>query len=482
MYKALLCWRYLRTRYLAFACIISVMLGVATLIVVNSVMAGFSTKLRERLHQLLSDVVIESAGWDGFDDPDGKMDRIRKDSYLGPRVVAMTPTMEVFAMLQYHLADGRPVMRPTKVVGVDLTTRDAIGGFKEHLKLQCKAAHPQFAVSEAVRLRAQTQQELLRLRHEQELLRNAQPGDPPPPTLPKLEVAVPHGAIVGNLIATYRYQKLDEHFKPVIEDGKPVFVEETLLPPGEPIVLMTLGGQKLTPVYDQFVVVDYFKSEMSEYDGNYIFVELSYLQHLRTMQDRVTSIQVKLKDYDADSKEVVHRLQKMFEGQAIRVETWEDKQGPLLAAIAIEKGILNVLLFLIVAVAGFGILAIFSMIVSEKTRDIGILKALGAPSRGIMQIFLSYGLLLGLVGSVLGTGAGVSLTVWINQVEGWLAGQTGHHLFDPKIYYFSEIPTDLQPLAVVIVNLGAIAIAVLFSILPALRAARLHPVQALRYE
>src|SRR5438105_13949618 len=98
MYKTLLCWRYLRTRYLAFACIISVMLGVATLIVVNSVMSGFSTKLRERLHALLSDVVLESVGFEGFEDPDGKMAMIKADPFLGPRVEAMSGTLEFFAL------------------------------------------------------------------------------------------------------------------------------------------------------------------------------------------------------------------------------------------------------------------------------------------------------------------------------------------------------------------------------------------------
>src|SRR5262249_31948636 len=102
MYKLLLCWRYLKTRYLAMACIISVMLGVATLIVVNAVMNGFSTKLRDRLHNLLSDVVVESFGMEGFDDPKGKMELIRKDPIVGPHIEAMTATQEVFAMFQYE--------------------------------------------------------------------------------------------------------------------------------------------------------------------------------------------------------------------------------------------------------------------------------------------------------------------------------------------------------------------------------------------
>src|SRR5438046_7557217 len=86
MYKLLLCWRYLRTRYLALVCIVSVMLGVATLIVVNSVMSGFSSKLRDRLHGLLSDIVVEAEGLGGFGDPQGKMAKIRSDPVIGDRV------------------------------------------------------------------------------------------------------------------------------------------------------------------------------------------------------------------------------------------------------------------------------------------------------------------------------------------------------------------------------------------------------------
>src|SRR5207248_113047 len=89
-----------------------------------------------------------------------------------------------------------------------------------------------------------------------------------------------------------------------------------------------------------------------------------------------------------------------------QVQTWEQKQGPLLAAVSVEQSILNILLFFIIAVAGFGILAIFSMIVVEKTRDIGVLKALGASTAGVRQIFLGYGLSLGLVGSGVGMAAG----------------------------------------------------------------------------
>src|SRR5947209_15806625 len=106
MYKLLLCWRYLRTRYLAMVCIVSVMLGVATLIVVNSVMGGFSSKLRERLHALLSDVVIESAGMEGFAGAEAKMSRILGHPALKDKIAAITPTMEVFALLEFRWPNG----------------------------------------------------------------------------------------------------------------------------------------------------------------------------------------------------------------------------------------------------------------------------------------------------------------------------------------------------------------------------------------
>src|SRR5262249_54092892 len=146
-----------------------------------------------------------------------------------------------------------------------------------------------------------------------------------------------------------------------------------------------------------------------------------------------TNLQIKLKDY-GDHKEVVEALQGMFPRELnYNVQTWEEKQGPLLAAISIEKGILNVLLFLIIGVAGFGILAIFSMIVVEKTRDIGILKALGASNGGVMKIFLGYGLLLGVVGAVLGSGLGLSLTTNLNEIEQWLTVVTGTEIFPRKV-------------------------------------------------
>src|ERR1017187_6854543 len=153
MYKHILCWRYLKTRYLAFACIISVMLGVATLIVVNSVMNGFSTKLRTLLLSVLSDVVIEGHSMEGFYDPIGKMAKIRNDPYLNSQIESMAVTLEAFAMVQYRNHNNEIATRPVRVMGVELLSRSAVGGFKEHLIRQKDAAAPSFDIPPEIRKR-----------------------------------------------------------------------------------------------------------------------------------------------------------------------------------------------------------------------------------------------------------------------------------------------------------------------------------------
>jgi lipoprotein-releasing system permease protein len=482
VYKILLCLRYLRTRYLALVCIVSVMLGVATLIVVNSVMGGFSTKLRERLHGLLSDVIVEATNtYAGFADPDGMMERIRRNSFLNDKIAAMSPTLEVFAMLQFRWGTGL-TMRPVRLIGVDAKSRGAVGGFKEHLLDPSNKVNPSFEIPPEARRRLERAEGMRQAAAMKEYDRavadfekRVQRGEPDlvPPVAPTPAVLTfPRGIIVGKSIASFRWKN------PQTEK----VVDQYVLRRGDEVRIVTYkGGEELVPASAGYLVCDYFMSEMSEYDANYVFVPLDELQKLRSLENRATSIQIKLRDFD-DAKAVVAALARLFPPGEYLVQTWEDKQGPLLAAIAVEKGILNVLLFLIIGVAGFGILAVFSMIVTEKTRDIGILKALGASNSGVMKIFLGYGLLLGVVGAVLGTALGLSITYNINEIEKWLGQITGHELFDRQIYYFDKIPTYTNGWSVILVNVGAVAIAVLFSILPALKAAWLHPVRALRYE
>jgi lipoprotein-releasing system permease protein len=496
VYKLLLCWRYLRTRYLALLCIFSVMLGVATLIVVNSVMGGFSSKLRERLHGLLSDVVIEAYDYNGFAYPEETIQALRDDPFLDEHIEAMTFVVEAFAMIQFEFG-GSTVTRTVRLIGVDPEERGKLGGFSEHLvynhdrdafylgpegQLRYERIHPPrgLPVPDIPELGGEPQTRIP-LPFE---WRPDKPGAPgkdvpkPPPAPPPSRPFVPEKIIVGHALAHFRrpHAHLDDPNQ-----------EIRMLERGDDVTLTTVSGAKLKPVWARFVVCDYFRSEMSEYDANYVYVPRDYLQKLCSLEHRATSIQIRLKHYQ-DAPQVVQKINEVLRGlpwfqvNPVTVSTWEDKQGPLLAAIRIERGLLNVLLFLIIAVAGFGILAIFSMIVVEKTRDIGILKALGASNLGVMKIFLGYGLLLGVVGCLLGSVLGIYLTSYINEVEHALAVMTGQEIFPRNVYYFDQIPTYISPGGVILINIGAVIIAVVFSVLPALRAAFLHPVRALRYE
>jgi lipoprotein-releasing system permease protein len=489
VYKVLLCWRYLLTRYLALACIVSVMLGVATLIVVNSVMSGFSTKLKDRLRGQISDVVIECIWSTGIEDVPEKLERIHSDPYLNEHVEAVSPMMEIFGIVEYFV-NGQPIVRQVRIMGIDPESRAEIGGFKEFLLDEKNREHPSFDLPKEAQERfernlREEEQERQEIEREDQRRRDAAEGVPkrrPVPDPPPVIIYMPPGMIVGNAIVSSPDRSV-----PVGQKRPDIYY----LRRGDDMHLYTVSGEGMKPVHARFVVTDYIKTGMSEYDANYVYVPLDYLQKLRGMDGRVTSLQIKLKNSDdpEEANAVVEHLKRAFSETTpdgaypiYPVLTWQEKQGPLLSAISVERGLLNVLLFMIIAVAGFGILAIFSMIVVEKTRDIGILKALGASNGGVMKIFLGYGLLLGIVGAFLGTTLGVAITVYLNEIEHALGKVTGQDIFPRDVYYFDKIPTDIQTSNILWVNLGAIGIAVLFSVLPALRAAMLHPVRALRYE
>ncbi|MEA1951966.1 MAG: ABC transporter permease [Planctomycetota bacterium] len=542
----LLCCRYLRTRYIALASIISVMLGVATMIVVNSVMSGFTTEMRNRIHGILSDVIVESRGMDGFYDPDRHIEQIM--AAAGDSIEGMTPTVIVPAMLNFEFR-GNNIARQVNLIGIDAQTQSQVSDFEEYLQ------HPENRKAMSFSLReggydvqdhqsgpeampraamgragwehrrnwAKWQSMRPRSYHAHLHVENkatsnnaaenqttaAQPPGQlaiqPPPLLPPAEkmaaqnatiqpaagptdpfaAGAPQGRVMDPAKEQYEGLVLGFALASIRDDTS---TDRFLVMPGDDVkITVPTNGRPPTAVSYDFTIVDLYESKMSEYDSNFVFVPIRKLQELRGMWNYqagigwVNSIQIKLKP-GADGNEVREKLRKIFPHQLYNVVTWRDKQGPLLAAVQMEIVILNILLFMIIAVAGFGILATFLMIVVEKTRDIGILKSLGASRSGIMGIFLGYGLMLGVVGSGGGMALGLLFVDNLNRIADFVSWATGQPVFDPSIYYFDKIPAIVDPLMIAWVVFGALAIAVLASVLPALRAAMLHPVEALRYE
>jgi lipoprotein-releasing system permease protein len=520
MYKLLLCLRYLRTRWIALASIISVTLGVATLIVVNSVMGGFATEMRDRVRGILADIVIEGGGIDGFDDVDLHLARIRKA--LGDRLAAATPVVETFGLLSFDYL-GRSHSHWVRIIGVEPEGRTTVGEFAEHLVHQKNAPHPSFDVSPELRLMRdriwRTEGLLLDGRDGLanpsygandrrapagqaadsgtaprgtvgDTAAKAIPAPDPNPFAASAEPLTPASGQRPNAVPELEFDRtvarreigiVVPYLLTSVRDPE-TRQDHIIIGRGYPIRVIVPGsGQRVVPAYAAATTVDHFKSGMSEYDQTNCYMHIDDLRQIRQIGNRATSIQIKLSDY-RDAAWAVTELQRVFRPGYFRVATWEQMQGPLLQAVGVETRILNILLFLIIAVAGFGILAIFFMIVVEKTRDIGILKALGASDRGVQGIFLGYGFGLGLVGSAFGATIGLAITLNIDAIERWLSRVTGHEVFDRNLYYFDKIPTVLDPFTVGWVVVGALLIAVMASVLPARRAARLRPVDALRYD
>jgi len=511
MYKLLLCLCYLRTRYLAFVCVVSVFLGVATLIVVNSVMSGFSTKMKSHMHGLSSDITLRTDNAAGFTYRTADIERALRESSVGGHITAMAPTVEVYALLQFQVqVQGQPqtITRHVKMIGIDPAKQCEIGKYGDYLTGKDRPATDCFELTQAARERFN---ERRRWDLESDLQvdadNRAQPQAARPPAgMNELGVPIPQlGARPGELPA------------PTIDPGPPIrltpvnrlpgivlgyaiahyrdrdprtgeMVDRALLKPGDDIFVATVGASGSKPVSSNFIVTEFFKSEMTEYDANVVFVPLDELQRLRGMDDRVNTIQIRLGDDIRSRVDAVHStilpvIQDMFPRGTCQASSWWQQQGPIFAAIDIERGLLNILLFLIIGVAGFGVLAIFSMIVSEKIRDIGILKSLGASNMGVMGIFIAYGVLLGIIGCGIGTLLGLSITYNINAIEQFISKNIiGREVFDRKIYYFDSIPTNVEWATVLLVNAGALGIALVSSVLPAWRAARLQPVRALRFE
>jgi lipoprotein-releasing system permease protein len=496
MYKFLLCWRYLRTRYIALASIVSVTLGVATMIVVNSVMSGFTTEMRNRLHGILSDLVIEVRNMSGAPDAEAHMDYARR--VAGDSIEAMTPAVVVPAMLSFYYG-GQWFTRQVDLIGIDAATQSRVSDFSQYLQHPANRRQLSFTLRDGgydlrdhqagpeAAERPQMREAGWGRRRRVAAARGLGPRESGSREIPfnpfdaykrspeadcDMSQRQYTGLVAGIALASFR------------DHGEERFV---LLPGDDVRLTFATAGSRPTATHQIYTVVDFYECKMSEYDSKFVFVPIEALQNDRGMIDPVTgtgmfnSIQIKLKP-GVVGEEVRDRLQAAFPRDRYLVQTWRDKQGPLLAAVEMESAILNVLLFLIIAVSGFGILAIFFMIVVEKTRDIGILKSLGASGAGVMGIFLSYGLSLGLVGSGVGLGLGLLLVRHINEIAGVLGRLTGRPIFDPSIYYFYKIPTLVDPGTIAWIVLGAVGIAVLASILPALRAAVLHPVEALRYE
>jgi len=246
---------------------------------------------------------------------------------------------------------------------------------------------------------------------------------------------------------------------------------------GEPVTVISPLG-RLTPLgqvprSQTFRVTGIFDSGMYEYDSTLAYVSLSAAQRFLGIGDRVTGIEVRVSDiYEADR--LAKAISKVLGGYPYWSRDWMRMNKNLFSALKLEKIVMFIILTLIILVAAFNIVGTLTMVVLEKTRDIAILKSMGATGRSIMKIFMIEGAIIGLVGTILGLLGGFALCALLATYKFVELPQ--------DVYYISTLPVKMDPVDVALIAVAAMVISLVATLYPAWQASRLDPAEAIRYE
>ncbi len=246
--------------------------------------------------------------------------------------------------------------------------------------------------------------------------------------------------------------------------------------PGEGLLPGAAGARR-----EAFTVAGIFKSGMAQYDLELAYINLEAAGGLFGYGEGVNGIAIKVDNVDY-AHAVKLEIEEILRPPLYQVRSWMELNKPLFAAIQVERNLMFIIVMLITVVASLNIASTLIVSVKEKTRAIGIFKALGATEATIRKLFTLQGLLIGSIGTLLGCIAGLILIARINQVADLIGAHFGIEVFPPEVYYFEKIPARINPLETAVIVGCALLISVLASLYPAWRAARMEPVQALRYE
>ncbi len=236
----------------------------------------------------------------------------------------------------------------------------------------------------------------------------------------------------------------------------------------------------MMPRMKPFKVTGIFNTGMFEYDSTLAYVSLDQAQRFFDLGDTVTGIQLKVEDvYHTD--ELARNINRQM-GVNFYARDWMQMNKNILFALKTEKIVMFIILTLIVLVAAFGIASTLFMVVMDKTRDIAILKSMGATAASIMKIFVLEGLIIGVIGTALGVVSGLLIALNLEPIIDTIQKITGQNFFSKDIYYLDHFPSLVMPSDVVLISVTAVLISFLATLYPAWQASRMLPAEALRYE
>jgi lipoprotein-releasing system permease protein len=249
--------------------------------------------------------------------------------------------------------------------------------------------------------------------------------------------------------------------------------------PGDTVTMVSPAGSRFNAALGSFVpkwwtfeVTGVFQSGMYEYDNAYVLLPRPLAQQYAGLGAAVTGLEVRLDDPWAAPR--VGRELEAELGYPYRTLDWQTQNASLFSALQLEKLAMGTILLLIVVVAAFNIVSTLTMLVRDKTREIGILRAMGLPVRSLRRVFVLQGVVIGVVGAVLGTGLGLVLARVVDRRQ--------IVALDPSVYFIDHLPVQVDPLDLLVILLASITVATLATLYPAWQAATLNPVDAIRYE
>lgn len=440
MYRLFLALRYLAARPISWMSLIGIWLTVTCTLVAIAIFSGYLAELSDTYRSSTSDIILtprldrepRTTPYELLEAVLSTVDGVEASSphLLRPALLRVLPTTD-----RERAMESIDEKNFVQVVGLDPKLDARTTGFPRHV-----AAERKHRVVDPER----------------------------PFFLPQERLFASDRGLPVALIGTALFDELDLHVGQRLQLAT--------LPEGE-------TQDHFEPLSQDVVVGGAVASGFYPTDLRTVYVDLAAARAFaRTIND-TSEVCVKVRD-EAQLDEVKRRIVAAAEeARALcAVQTWKEANAHYIGAVKSQRTILGVLLAFFILIACFNVFASLTILVTDKTRDIGVLAAMGATPRGILAVFVDCGLLMTASASVLGAATGAYVALHMNDIHEWIAATFGLRLFKTDVYFFDHIPIELDPALVVAIVLATIAFAVLCAVIPAARAARLDPVTALRFE